>query len=267
MKNERIEFGLVVMLLGVFISCVTVSAQTLPEKMNFVPGATWTVVISGTSEDLLDDYVQDWGPYVETFSFESSNLQIIDHTATMVMRDDFGDLYFMADSSGLYTLLDGNPNLNEWYEYYEVPKLFTPLYLAPGESVSQSGTSRGQWDDGLETWSGAYDVTVNHLGMEDISTQLGSYNAEVIEIAENFTITLDDWDFYEEGFSTFTLWVVDGVGIVKAVDEWIVRADWTGDGEWDEHWKDTTHFELIPEPVSLLLLGLGGIFLRSRPRQ
>lgn len=257
----RYGHGCVVVMSLVLFVAGSASAQTLPQRVGLVPDETSTWMVSGEYEDVGEGYTETFGPFIDQMRFEGTNLDIFDHTASMVML--VGDetqtgsgMYYLQNAEGIHSISDGNPNLNTWYEYYETPKLMCPTELAVGDVANSNGTWRGQWDvpsefgGGYESWTGVYNISFTNLGVETVTTPLGSFQATVIQSVETHTKQVPERDYMEHADVTMKLWIADGFGLVRRHETWVEMSDYDADGTWDSTDVERTNYYKLGDGIA-----------------
>lgn len=229
-----------------------VRADAWPERAGYRPGTHRVYLESGLQEDLLHGNLQSWTGLISRTRFRGGHEVINGHTATLVEVYDgpHGPGYFKFDDDGnCYVIAYGDPDLYEWHEYYVDPKLILPAAFEDGETVEFEGTCRGRREDplgGYQPWIGRYGGEIAKIGEESVTTPLGTFQAEVLEIRESC------WNEPEtevisrtESTSTTTLWISGEMGLCKVACVSEVRTDMDKDGEWEAYDQTTCVKQVI----------------------
>lgn len=275
------------LVLSIVLTLSCTSAVAAVGSMFWMPiadGTTWTFQISGQKSDSNGGLVI-YGPTTQQVRFAGISYQVIDHLATLTGLEGGGTppagggFYLKETANGYFTVSDGNPNSNQWYEYYTDPSPFmTKDSLAVGESgPTYSGNWRGQWElpvsqgGGFEEWAGTWSTVITNMGPEEVTTPLGTFQA--VKFRDETTDTkAPNASHLNQSTQTSYAWLVDGIGMVKRTESWLDQSDFNGDGEWD-WWErdDSTWYAVSAVPVPAAawlfgsgLLGLMGIFRRTK---
>lgn len=245
----------------------TASAAASAYWMPIGDGTTWAFLESGSFQDSSGNSGQH-GPERLEISFASIDYQIIDHRASLLGNTGW---YLTETANGYYRVADkGDPNLNQQYRYYTDPKPFmTKDLLEVGQSLQASGNRRGQWSDpfngGYEAWSGSWEITRTNLGVESVSTPLGTFDAIKFREVSHSTTRTPATRPLNVGHASWTeyAWLVENLGIVKVMGSGLDESDYNGDGVIDRWvYEELTHLAVpVPEPASSWMLGLGTLTL------
>jgi len=224
----------------VALSFLFTSASLAAGSTMWVPipdGTTWTFQTS-RQWDNSDGNSGSSGPTIEQAHFESVDLQIFDHRATLAHINS--GHYLTETPNVIFTISDGDPRDNERYEYYIDPHPFmTKDVLEVGQSVSYSGQWRGQWEKPggvYEAWTGEWTTTYTNMGEEEVLTPMGTFRAVKFKEVENYTKSPNP---NHKTTLTSNRWVVEGVALVKITEHWSGENDFDSDGTSD--WWSTGH--------------------------
>lgn len=243
--------------------------------MFWIPPDDWGVWNYRTTSSWIDSTGASGsdGPVVSTIEYLPVDYTIKDHQAKYARPDPGGTLpvdgnhYLMQDAVGdLYRISDGNPNKNQWFEYYDNPSPFmTHDLFSVGQSKTYSGNWSGQWenhDGSYEPWTGTWTSEFTNLGREGITTPLGTFDALKFEIIDTNTKSpVSDPTQSNTSVATAYAWIATIDGHVAPL-------------QISEHWRDETHtsgaltgwseediltqaVSAVPLPSAFWLLGSG----------
>lgn len=247
-------------------------------------GTTWTFETSGSWSD-ANGNTGSYGPSIGHLNFSRIDYPIFDQVATYVGQpSNTGEpgntnVYLTETANGLFVVADNDPNAGQWYEYYTDPSpFFTTDDLLENQSVNYNGQWRGQWQDpggGYQSWTGTWDTTITNLGLETVTTPLGTFQAVKFMDVTTSTQSPDSVHVAQSTMTGYS-WMVDGVGIVKSTENWLNESDYNGDGiqDWwsqEESVRYLIATAEVPLPatawlLSSGLLGLVGLRMRKQGR-
>lgn len=281
--NRLQGVGTVLVLLATTV-CAPVARAT---NMPWIPLSDWGYWNYKFSSSWVDSTGASGsqGPFIKTIQYLPVDYMIKDHHADYAQPDPGGVLpkdgnhYLMEDpaTGDLFTLSDGNPNKGHWFEYYDDPTPFmTHELFEVGESKVYSGLWSGQWGDhagGFQPWTGEWTTTYTNLGLDLITTPLGTFDAIKWEIIDTDTKS-PYLSRVDTSVVTANLWVaaVGGhMAPLQLTEHW--RNDTYINGSLD-HWSEENNLTQAVSAVPVLsafwflasgLLGLiGAAGRRSR---
>lgn len=167
--------------------------------------------------------------------------------------------FFSVTSSGLNFHREEFNFLGDNSDFEQVDNAVTllPAMVNVGDQFTPSVTYHGQDPSG--SWTGTWNLTIDVNGFEQVVTPLGTYQALKVTVGNVW----NDND-PSNGTSTNTVWLAEGIGRVRLDHEYEDFFNGALEDSGGFSFLLTATNAPLPEPTSLVILGLGGLLLLQR---
>jgi hypothetical protein len=240
-----------------------------------VDGQTWAFLQSGSILN-SDGSSSTWGPDRVDVQFQAVDVQVLDHHAdwhVLGAGDNYGGNYLAQTAAGPLLVSQGNAATDAVYRYFIDPRPwpFPNQPLDVGVPVVFSGQFRGVWavPGGTEAWTGHWSETYTNLGIESVTTPLGTFSA--LKLQSDYVTTIDTRALFPNasGHASWNelRWFVPGRGYVKVQGSGLDETDFDGDGIVDRWQRESQVMVAVPEPAALWTLPAGLALLAAWRRR